>query len=157
MFKCWTAAYKTFPMKVAFSGMGRTQEWDMHWLREFALQNGKGGHQIPIMASLNGRFMRDSSPDEIVAKLCEWIDILGRDGRLLIFIGNAPADTPPLHIHTMVNAVRTLGKYPIAANLAAVKIPPVQFRPFDEWLKGQPEADIIFKAREKQPEQKVYA
>ncbi len=147
MFKCWGAALKTFPLKVAFSGMGRTQEWDMHWLQEFAVQQGNGGPKLPVMASLNGRFMRDSSPAEIVAKLREWINIIGRDGRMLVFIGNVPADTPSVNIHTAVKAVHTLGKYPIAADLSAIKIESPAFRPFDEWLKGQPEEDAIRRAR----------
>ena len=149
MFRCWDAAYKTFPMKVAFSGMGRTQDWNMEWLQEYAVSRGKGGHKIPIMASLNGRFMRDSQPAEIVDKIREWIDIMGRDGALLVFIGNVPADTPPVNVHTSIHAVRTLGKYPIAENLSAIKIEPVQCQPFEQWLEGQPEADIIFKACEK--------
>jgi uroporphyrinogen-III decarboxylase len=151
MFKCWDAAAKTFPLKVAFSGMGRTQDWDMTWLREYAVAHGKGGHQVPIMASLNGRFIRDSSPAEIVAKIREWIDLMGRDGRMLVFIGNVPADTPPINIHTAVKAVHLLGKYPIASDLSSIQIDPPQPLPFDEWLKGQPEEETILKAREWKP------
>ncbi len=126
----------------------------MHWLREFAEQQGKGGKKIPIVASLNGRFMRDSTPEGIVAKLAEWIDILGRDGGLMLGIGNVAADTPSLNIHTAVKATHTLGKYPIAADLPSIKIEPPIYQPFDEWLKGQPEADSIFKAREWKPDNK---
>jgi uroporphyrinogen-III decarboxylase len=151
MFKCLAVGVKTFPLKVAPSAMGRTQEWNMAWLREFAEQQGKGGKKIPITASLNGRFTRDSTPERIVAKLAEWIDILGRDGGLIVFIGNVPADTPVLNIHTAVKATHTLGKYPIAPDLSKVKIDPPTFQPFDEWLKGQPEADTIFRAREWRP------
>ena len=158
MFKCWKMASNTFSLKLAFSAMGRTQDWDMTWLRDFAIQEGKGGHRLPVLAALNGRFMRDSQPDEIVAKLREWINILGRDGRMLVFIGNVPADTPSMNIHTAVKATHMLGKYPIAADLSAVKIDPPAVQPFDEWLKGQPEADIIFKAREWKPgNKKVFA
>ena|SRR5271157_3173125 len=157
MFKCWAVARKTFVMDVALSAMGRTQDWDMHWLQEFAVKYGKGRRKLPIYASLNGRFTRDSSPEQIVAKISEWIDIMGRDGRILFFIGNVPADTPPVNVHTAVHAVRTLGKYPIAKDLASIKIEPPKFQPFDEWLKGQPEADTIFKAREWKPEKKVFA
>ena len=60
-------------------------------------REGKGGKKIPIAASLNGRFIRDSTPDLIVAKIAEWIDILGREGGFMIGIGNVPADTPSLH------------------------------------------------------------
>ncbi|MFN2216328.1 MAG: uroporphyrinogen decarboxylase family protein [Anaerolineales bacterium] len=147
MFKCWDVATKTFPLKVAFSGMGRTQDWNMHWLQEFAMQHGKNGKKVPVMASLNGRFMRDSSPDEIVTKIREWIDIMGRDGRMLVFIGNVPSDTPSKNIFTAVEAVHTLGKYPISENLSSIEINTPEFKPFNEWLKGQPEADTILNAR----------
>jgi uroporphyrinogen-III decarboxylase len=148
MFRCWSIAHKTMFMNVAFSGMGRTQDWPMEWLQEFAVQQGKGKRKLPIFASLNGRFIRDSTPAQIVAKVREWIDIMGRDGRLLFFIANVPADAPPVNIHTAVHAVRTLGRYPIAPDLSAIKVEPPRFQPFDEWIKGQPEADIILKARE---------
>ncbi len=158
MFKCLTVAAKTFPLKVAALAMGRTQDMNMAWLREFAEQQGKGGRKIPIIASLNGRFIRDSSPEQIVAKLAEWIDILGRDGGLMLAIGNVPADTPSMNIHTAVKAVHTLGKYPIASDLSAVKIEPPAFQPFDKWLKGQPEEETILKAREWKPEnRKIFA
>jgi len=41
--------------------------------------------------------------------------------------------------------------------LASIKIELPKFQPFDEWLKGQPEAETIFKAREWKPEKKVFA
>lgn len=148
MFECWSAARKTLFINVAFSGMGRTQEWDMHWLNEFAVQEGKGKRKLPIFASLNGRFVRDSTPEQIVAKVREWIEILGRDGRLIFFIGNVPADTPPVNVHTAIRAVRTLGRYPIAADLSSIKVEVPKFVAFDEWLKGQPEAEVILRARE---------
>jgi hypothetical protein len=151
MFKCLTVGAKTFPLKLALSAMGRTQDWNMAWLREYAEQQGKGGKKIPTMASLNGRFVRDSSPERIVAKIAEWIDILGRDGGLTVFIGNVPADTPSLNVHTAVNATHILGKYPIAADLSKVKVRPPEVQPFDEWLRGQPEEGVILKAREWKP------
>jgi uroporphyrinogen-III decarboxylase len=129
MFRCWTTARKTMSINVAFSGMGRTQDWPMEWLQEFAVQQGKGKRKLPIFASLNGRFIRDSTPAQIVAKVREWIDIMGRDGRLLFFIANVPADAPPVNIHTAVHAVRTLGRYPIASDLSAIKIDPPAFQP----------------------------
>ncbi|HWQ83969.1 MAG TPA: uroporphyrinogen decarboxylase family protein [Anaerolineales bacterium] len=157
MFKCWSVARNSFVMDVALSAMGRTQDWDMHWLQEFAVQHSKLGRKLPIYASLNGRFMRDSSPQQIVEKIKEWIDIMGRDGRLLFFIANVPADTPPVNVHTAVHTVHTLGRYPIAKDLASIRSAVPTFQPFDQWLKDQPEADTIFKAREWQPEKKVYA
>lgn len=147
MFDCWRAASKIGFLKLALAAMGRTQDWDMRWLQEFAVQEGTGRRKLPIMASLNGRFVRDSAPEQIVAKIRQWIDIMGRDGRLILFIGNVPADTPPLNIHTAVHATRTLGRYPIPGDLDGVKVGLPEFRPFDDWLKGRPEEDTILRAR----------
>ena len=147
MFRCWDVAGSLFFMKVAFSGMGRTQDWNMDWLQEYALERGKG-KKLPIFASLNGRFVRDSTPGQLVDKIRQWIGIMGRDGRLLFFIGSVPADTPPENIHTAVRAVRTLGRYPIAEELSSIEIDVPSFQTFDEWLKGQPEEEVIRKARE---------
>ena len=148
MFDCWTTGRKTMLLDVAFSAMGRTQDWNMAWLQEFALANGKGGRKLPIFASLNGRFVRDSTPEEITAKIKEWIDIMGRDGRLLFFIGNVPADAPSRNIHHAVQSVHQLGRYPIMKDLDAAPAPDVRFQPFDDWLRDQPEADVIFSARQ---------
>ncbi len=149
MFKCLSVSLKLLPMKMTMTVMGRTQDWNMQWIQEFAVKNGRFGRKLPIYASLNARFIRDSKPQQIVDKIREWIHIMGRDGGLLFFIGNVPADTPPINIHTAVHAVHTLGRYPIAKDLSAITIEPPKFQPFDEWVKNQPEADTIFKAREK--------
>ena len=148
MFKCWSMVRKTLLLDVALSVMGRTQDWNMEWFQEFAVLNSKWGRKLPIYVSLNGRFVRDSTPEQIVDKIREWIDIMGRDGRLLFYIGNVPADTPTVNIHTAVHAVHTLGRYPIVEDLSSIDIEPPKFQPFDEWLKGQPEANTIFKVRE---------
>jgi uroporphyrinogen-III decarboxylase len=149
MFKCLTVALKLMPMDLTMTVMGRTQDWNMEWVQEFALKNKKRGRKLPIYASLNGRFVRDSTPQQIVHKIREWINIMGRDGGLLFFIGNVPADTPPVNVHTAFQAVHKLGRYPIARDLSAITVEPHKFTPFDDWLKSQPEADVIFKAREK--------
>ncbi len=152
MFECWSTARKTLLLSVALSAMGRTQDWNMEWFQEFAVQNGRLGRKLPINASLNGRFVRDSTPGQIVDKIREWIDIMGRDGRLLFYIGNVPADTPPINVQTAVHAVHTLGRYPIVADLSLISIEPPSFQPFDKWLEDQPQANVIFKARaEKTP------
>lgn len=148
LFRCLDAASLLLMLNVCTVAMGRTQDLDPHWLQEYALSRGKGGKKIPIMASLNGRFVRDSSPQQIVDKVRQWVDVMGRDGRLTLFIGNVHADTPQVNVHTAVRAAHTLGRYPIAADLDSIQVNPPSYPEFDEWLKGQPEEDIIRRARE---------
>jgi len=157
MYRCWDIGRQTFMIDVAVSAMGRTQDWTMQWLQDYAKEHGRFGRKLPVFASLNARFMRDSSPQTIVEKIREWIDVLGRDGRVLFFIGNVPADTPPINVHTAVHAVHTLGRYPIADDLSSVEIDPPDFKPFDDWLVHQPEAETIYEGREPGPRPKVFS
>jgi len=130
-------------IKTVFAGMGRTQDWDPLWLKEYSDTHG---HQ-PAFLGLNGRFIRDSQPEAIVAKVRQWIDVLGRNGKLVINIANIPADTAPVNVFAASRAVHTLGRYPIAQDLSKVEVPLPKFTPFDEWLKGQPEEEVIRRAR----------
>ena len=148
MWRCFDLGQQILGQPAVFAAMGRTQDWDMRWLQEYGLRHRWMGGRVPLVVSLNGRFLRDSTPEGLVAKVREWLDILARDGRLLLAAGNIPADTPPANVHTVVQAIHTLGRYPLARDLAAVPLDPVRFEPFDEWLKGQPEADVVLKARE---------
>jgi len=135
--------------KTVFGGMGRTHEWDPHWLQEYAMSRGGVEGKLPIMLTLNSRFVRDSKPETLVAKARQWIDICGRDGILSLGSANVPADTPSVNLFALINAVHTLGKDPIPADLSKIKVEIPKFKPFDEWLKGQPEEEVIRKAREK--------
>ncbi len=148
MFKCWEIELKLLPAFLLI-GMGRTQDWDMNWLQEFILTHGQEGAKQTAVVSLNGRFMRDSTPEQIVAKVREWVKILGPGGAIIFNIGNIPSNSPSINIHTAVKAVHELGRYPLAENLDAIQVTPPAYQPFEEWLKGQPEADVIFKARQK--------
>ncbi len=103
----------------------------------------------PIFLGINGRFARDSQPEAIVAKVRQWIDVLGRGGMLMLNIANIPADASSLNVLVASGAVHTLGRCPIAADLNKVEVPLPVFTPFDEWLKGQAEEEVIRKACEK--------
>lgn len=156
MFKCFDVSSKTFGAPVVFTAMGRTQDWNMNWIKEYSVLRGKKKN-LPIMAALNGRFTRDSCPEAIIEKVRSWVDILGRDGGLIIWIGNVPSDTPPVNIHAAVRATRLFGQYPIKEDLTDIELDVPQFTPFDEWLNGQPEEENILKAREWKPgEKKVF-
>jgi hypothetical protein len=78
-----------------------------------------------------------------------WIDVMGREGKFLMAASNIPADTPPVNIFTAIAAMRTYGRYPIAQDLSKVPFQIPTFPAFDDWLRGQPEEEVIRKAREK--------
>ena len=61
--------------------------------------------------------------------------------------GEGRAGREPRRPEAAIHAVRTLGRYPIAADLAQVRVDVPKFEPFDQWLKGRPEAETILRAR----------
>lgn len=151
MWKCWDLANQLNFLgtgNMVFMGMGATHLWDVHWVQEYAMREGPAKKYM-IYGSLNGRFVRDSTPQQIAAKVREWVDIMGREGKIAIAVANIPADTPPVNVFTAVTAVHTYGREPIPADLSKVPFEIPKFQPFDEWLKGQPEEEVIRKAREK--------
>jgi len=117
-------------------GMGRTQEWPLEWLRDYATRDLVKfyGNRF-VVAGYNARFMREGPVEVIVDFTKRIIDVLGREGKLLIFFSQIPASTPPEHVHAAIAAVKTYGKYPIAENLDDVKFEMPRFEPFDQWQK----------------------
>ena len=119
----------------AFLAMGRVDELPLDVIQKYAVENGKFPMtKLTIFAGLNARVLRDGTPDQIAAVVRRYIDIMGRDGRLNIFLANIPADAPPLNIHTAIRAIQTYGRYPIPANLDAVPFEIPKVEPFHDYL-----------------------
>ena len=149
MRKCFTAFGKAAGAPIVFIGMGRGQDMPLEVLQDYALEHKARYYgKLPIIAAINARFVRDSSPQEIADLVKRYIDVLAREGHFLLFFANIPADTPSDHIHTAIAAARTFGRYPIAKNLHEISLEFPSREPYDEWLKDQPLADVIFSARE---------
>jgi len=60
------------------------------------------------------------------------IDVMDREGKLLVFFAQIPAATPPEHVHAAVAALKTYGGYPIAGDLDRVEFEMPGFEPFKE-------------------------
>jgi uroporphyrinogen-III decarboxylase len=148
MRKCFAAFGKATGAPLVFIGMGRGQDMPLEVLQEYALENQARYYgKLPIIAAINARFVRDSSPGDIVELVKRYIDVLAREGHFLLFFANIPADTPPENILTAIAAARTYGRYPIAEDLDEISFKFPERESYDEWLQGQPMANIIFNAR----------
>jgi len=149
MRKCFAAFGKAAGAPIVFIGMGRGQDMPLEVLQKYALENKARYYgKLPIIAALNARFVRDSTPQVIVDMVKKYIDVMGREGHFLIFFANIPADTPSDHIHSAIAATRIYGRYPIAENLNAIPYEFPKRESYDQWLKSQSIADTIFNARE---------
>lgn len=149
MRKCFAAFGKAAGAPIVFIGMGRGQDMPLEVLQTYAMENKARRYgKLPIIAAINARFVRDSSPQAIVNLVKRYIDVMAREGHFLLFFANIPADTPSENIHAAIAAARTYGKYPIAENLDAIPFEFPRRESYDAWLKDTPFADIIFEARE---------
>ncbi|MDY6796519.1 MAG: uroporphyrinogen decarboxylase family protein [Actinomycetota bacterium] len=121
-----------------FMGMGRTQEWPLEWMQEFAVRGtSKRYGKKAILASVNARFIREGPAEAIVDFVKRTVDVLAREGKFFIFLAQVPAATPPEHVHAAVAALKTYGRYPIAEDLDGVEFRVPEFEPFDVWLRKQ--------------------
>lgn len=118
--------------------MGRTQEWPLEWLQEYAVSDplrlyGKRA----ILASINARFIREGPEEAIVDYVKRVVDTLGREGRLFMFFAQIPAATPPAHVHAAVAALKTYGRYPIPEDIDEVEFKAPSFEPYEDWLRDR--------------------
>ena len=68
-------------------------------------------HQAPLTFGINSLLLRDGPPEEITKKTRHYIKVGAPGGRFFLFLNNVPADTPPVHVFSAVEAVRTWGGY----------------------------------------------
>lgn len=136
MAKCFRAFAQVAGVPIAFIGMGRGQDWDLTAVRDYAWNSKiKWYGRAPIIAGINARFLRDSSVEEIAELVKRYIDVMGRRGRLFVFLANIPADTPPEHVHAAIAAVRTFGRYPIADDLDEIEFRVPRRESFEEYVR----------------------
>ncbi|MFW9999052.1 MAG: uroporphyrinogen decarboxylase family protein [Candidatus Hodarchaeota archaeon] len=135
---CWHNMAMSYIGKPALiMGMGQTQLWPIDLMREYIEENITKKWRPPIFVGCSASFIRDASPQDIINYVKKIIDNLGREGSMCFSLTQVPIDTPPLNVHTFINAVRIYGKYPIAENLADIEYTPPEYEPYDEWYKKE--------------------
>jgi corrinoid protein of di/trimethylamine methyltransferase len=135
---CWYHGSKALFGRPGVSmGMGKPELWPMDVIKEFIKENTSMFWKPPVIASCSASFIRDSSPYEIANYVKRIIDNLGRDGHLSFFLIQIPADTPPINVHSFVNASKIYGKYPIIENLDEIEFKLPEFKSYEEWYREE--------------------
>jgi len=138
---CWRSLCRGIAGRGIVKGMpimamGRTQEWPLEWLREYAESDPLRFYgRRATFASINARFIREGPAEAIVDYVKRVVDILGREGRLFMIFMQIPASTPPAHVHAAVAALKTYGRYPIPEDIDEVKFEMPSFEPYEDWLR----------------------
>jgi uroporphyrinogen decarboxylase len=66
---------------------------------------------VPLVLGIGAGFMDLSTPDEVVARVKNYIEVGGKTGRLALYLCNLSARTPPENIKAAIDAVHTYGTY----------------------------------------------
>jgi uroporphyrinogen-III decarboxylase len=135
---CWSRmGQEMMGMPFLMMGMGKPELWPMEVMQEFIEENKAKGSWPPTAATCSASFIRDSTPYEIAEFVKRVMDGLGRDGHIMFNVIQIPADTPPINVHSYLEAVRLYGKYPVPENLDEIEFRPPEFEPYQEWFKRE--------------------
>lgn len=132
---CWSRmGQEMMGMPFLMMGMGKPEYWPMETMQEFVAENKAKGSWPPVAATCSASYIRDSSPHEIAEFVKRMMDGLGRDGRMMFNAIQIPADTPPINVHSYLEAVRLYGKYPMPEEMDEIDFRPPEFMPFKDWF-----------------------
>jgi len=96
-------------------------------------------HDVTVTAGVDAALIMDGPADAVVERIRNYIDGMGRDGRLILYLNQIPVDTPPEHVHAAVAACRTLGRLPIPDHLDTIPVRVTQRESFAEFLREKGE------------------
>lgn len=74
--------------------------------KNYAVSNNKG-----LVLGVGARFMTQSKPDEVAARVKQYIEAGKPGGRFALYLCNLDANTPPENVRVAVEAVREAGNY----------------------------------------------
>jgi uroporphyrinogen decarboxylase len=120
LFDCLDIQRKFVGRPEIYASMGRWDIMPIEPLAEYLANSRADGLPLGISVGVNARMLRNGPVEKIVENIKHMIDVLARENPMSFFIANIPADTPSEHVHAAVAAIRTFGRYPIAANLDEV-------------------------------------
>jgi uroporphyrinogen-III decarboxylase len=69
------------------------------------------GRGVPLIIGIGAAFLAQSKPEEIRARIRQYIELAGKGGRLILYLCNLGATTPPENVKTAVKAIQDYGVY----------------------------------------------
>jgi uroporphyrinogen-III decarboxylase len=68
-------------------------------------------HNLPLVLGIGAVFLATATPAEVAGRVKSYIEAGGKKGRLIIYLCNLGATTPPANVTAAVEAVRQYGAY----------------------------------------------
>ena len=136
LFKCFDVQVALLGgAPVILLGMGRWQDYPIEAVAEYLRPYKEKGVKATVSAAINARLLRDGPVEKIVDNVKRFVDLLGRDHTVLIFLASIPADTPPEHVHAAVAAAHAYSQLPIADDLDKIEVKIPKRESFKEFVQ----------------------
>jgi uroporphyrinogen-III decarboxylase len=120
--------------------MGKTQDYPLDLLVEYLHAHRDAGRAVLLMG-LEAGLLRDGPAERIVDTVRRFVDVLGRDNTLTIYLAGVPADTPPSHVDAAISAIHAYGSYPIAGDLSTIRLDPSERESFAEYARAMSDGE----------------
>lgn len=68
-------------------------------------------HDVPLVLGVGASFLALANPEEVSARVKNYIEVGGQNGRFALYLCNLGATTPPENVKAAIEAVHTYGRY----------------------------------------------
>jgi len=68
-------------------------------------------HDAPLILGVGAAFLALASPEQVTARVKHYVEVGGKGGRLILYLCNLGATTPPENVRAAIQAVHTYGTY----------------------------------------------
>jgi uroporphyrinogen-III decarboxylase len=68
-------------------------------------------HDVPLILGIGAGFLALASPEQVAQRVKHYVEVGGKDGRLVLYLCNLGATTPPENVRAAIQAVREFGVY----------------------------------------------
>lgn len=90
--------------------------------------------KVCLALNIRPDLIEEGPPETIVETVRKLIREGAGKGKFILIINLVPLGTPVEHVHTLMAAIRKLGRYPVARDLGTMVVPKPVFTPFEDWL-----------------------
>jgi uroporphyrinogen decarboxylase len=92
-------------------GFVEGQDPDVEKLGPELYKDFADAHDVPLILGVGAGFLALASPEQVAQRVRHYVEVGGKGGRLVLYLCNLGATTPPENVRAAIQAVREFGVY----------------------------------------------